>query len=238
MALKNFPTDFGQENKTVVLMVTCHRFKQTWDPFFKLFKKYWPDCPYKLIMVTDVGSYPGIEVIQMGSDVSWCSNLLNALKQISADRLIIFQDDFLLTAPADTDSVRRLVKYSMDNEIDYLRMCPCPGPTSKWKDDFLGVISINEPTRVSLQLSIWNPTLITNLMRENESAWDLEREGAARSRSCKSPFLSLWRQSDDAPGGPILYFITAVTRGVWEKGALELLKREGISMEGITEKIP
>jgi hypothetical protein len=233
----HFPTDIGQENKTVVLMVTCWKFRQIWNPFFTLFHKYWPDCPYRLIMVTDVGSYPAVQAIQMGSDVSWASNLLNALRQISADRLIIFQDDFLMTAPADTDSVRKLVRYSLDNEVGCLRICPCPGPSGIWKDDFLGVITPNDPIRVSLQLSIWDPEVLVSLMREGESAWDLERNGGKRSLLCTKPFLSLWRLPDNTPGGPIRYFITAVTRGIWEKGALELLGREGIPMDGITERI-
>jgi hypothetical protein len=173
----------------------------------------------------------------MGSDHGWASNLLNALRQIDADRLIVFQEDFLLTAPTDTATVRKLVCYSRDHDIGCLRICPCPGPSGKWRDDFLGTIGLYDPYRVSLQLAIWNRQSLMELLCEGESAWDLERKGGERSRLCAKPFLSLWRQPDDTPGGPIRYFITAVTRGVWENGALELLKREGIPMDGITKVI-
>lgn len=235
--LEDLTTDIGQEVETVVLMVTCWRFRQVWNPFFTLFQRYWSDCPYSLVMVTDTGSHPNISTIQMGSDCGWASNLLNALRQIDADRLIVFQEDFLLTTPTDTATVRKLVRYSRDNDIGCLRMCPCPGPSGKWRDEFLGTIGLYDPYRVSLQLAIWDRQSLMGLLREGESAWDLENKGGERSRLYIKPFLSLWRQPDDTPGGPVRYFITAVTRGVWEKGALELLGREGIPMDGITGRI-
>ena len=106
-----------------------------------------------------------------------------------------------------------------------------------WKDKFLGLLAPRAPYRVSLQLSIWDRDVLVSLLREGESAWDFERKGDERSLARNEPFLSLWRESDNSPGGPVRYFITAVTRGVWEKGALELLEREGIPMGGITRRI-
>jgi hypothetical protein len=189
-------------------------------------------------MVTDAGLYPGVPAIQMGADHGWASNMLNALRQIDADRIIVFQEDFLLTADVDTATVRRLVRYSRDNDVGCLRMCPCPGPSGEWRDGFLGTIGMYDQYRVSLQLAIWDRQVFQSLMREGESAWDLESKGGERSRLSDKPFLSLWRQPDDTPGGPIRYFITAVTRGVWERGALDLLEHEGIPMDGITGRIP
>jgi len=239
MTLDDLPIDVDQEGGIVVLMVTCNKFKQVWDPFFTLFHRYWPDCPYHLAMVTDIGTHTGAgSVIARGWDESWASNLLNALRKLDVDRLIVFQEDFLLTAPVDTGMVRKLVRYSRDNDVGCLRLCPCPGPTGQWKDEFLGTIGSNDPYRVSLQLAIWDRLTLMDLIREGESAWDLESKGGERSRLCRKPFLSLWRQPDDTPGGPIRYFITAVTRGVWERGALELLRCEGIPMDGITRVIP
>jgi len=223
---------------TEIMVVTCWKFRQVWDPFFTLFRRYWPDCPYKVTMVTDIGSHNGANyTIQMGEDRGWASNFLNALRQTDSKRVIVFQEDFLLTSLVDTETVKKLVKYSFDNDVGCLRICPCPGPSGKWCDSFLGTIGKNDAYRVSLQLAIWDKDVLMGLLREGESAWDLENLGGQRSLSCTKPFLSLWRQPDDTPGGPVRYFITAVTRGVWEKGALELLKREGISMDEITKRI-
>lgn len=237
-SLEDLNTDAGREGKTAVVMVTCWKFRQVWDPFFTLFRRYWSDCPYGLTMVTDIGAHPMADrTIAMGYDAGWASNILNALRNIDADRLLVFQEDFLLTAPVDTIAVRRLVEYSRTNDVGCLRLCPCPGPTGQWRDSFLGVIGPHDSYRVSLQLAIWDRKVLMGLVRDGESAWDLERLGGERSRLCSQPFLSLWRQPDDTPGGPVRYFITAVTRGVWEKGALELLAREGIPMDQITGRI-
>ncbi len=229
--------DIGGEQRTAVLVATCARYSQVWMPFFTLLGRYWPDCPYNLYMSTDMGQYPGVPVFQTGVDKGWASNIMNALRQIAADRIILFQEDFLLTQRVDTGTVRRLVAYSREKDTGCLRLCPCPGPSGKWTDPFLGTIGPEDSYRVSLQLAIWDRETLLGIMREGESPWELEREGRERTRLCPKPFLSLWRQPDDTPGGPVQYFITAVTRGKWEPGALELLRREGIPMGGITKVI-
>lgn len=237
-SLSDLQIDFGQENNTAILMITCWKFRQVWNPFFILFKKYWSDRPYRTIMINDIGTHDDADqVISAGSDLGWASNLLNALRQIKEDRLIVFQEDFLLTSKVDTETVRKLVKYSRDNDIGCLRLCPCPGPTGKWKDEFLGTIGLNDSYRVSLQLAIWDKSVFTSLLMEGESAWDLEGKGGERSKHCNKPFLSLWRSPQDTPDGPIRYFITAVTRGTWEKGAIELLKKENIDTSNLTNII-
>lgn len=243
MIPESFPTDEGGEHRTVVLVASCSRYKQVWRPFFTLFRKYWPDCPYKVFFLADEGKGPlpafeGVANIALPHDEGWCTNMITALNGMpSVDRIILFQEDFLLTAKAETYVVRQLVQYAHDVDVGCLRLCPCPGPDLRWIDLFLGEIGPDAEYRVSLQLAIWKRPVLLGLMRHGEGPWAVEFNGRERSANMKEPFLSLWRQPDDTPGGPIRYFITAVTRGVWEKGALELLKHEGIPMDGITEKI-
>jgi hypothetical protein len=234
----HLPIDEGQTGSTAVVVASCWRFRQVWNPFFILFGRYWPDCPYKIVLSTDTGTHPCVEALQVGKDLGWSSNLMRNLQRLAADRVILLQEDFLLTAPADTASVRRLVAYSRANDIACLRMCPCPGPTGTWRDGFLGTIGKDDAYRVSLQMAIWNKTDLMSLLREGETAWDVEIRGGQRSASWTRPMLSLWRESDDVPGGPVKYFIAAVRRSEWRQDALDLLVREGIPMDGITKVIP
>ena len=69
MLIDEFPIDENVD-KTIVLMMTCKKYEQLWNPFFTLFKRFWPECPYKLIMGTDEGEYLGIETIKVGFNVT------------------------------------------------------------------------------------------------------------------------------------------------------------------------
>jgi hypothetical protein len=252
-AILKLPDDCHPGDTAVVVM-SCSRFKQVWMPFFTLFRRYWPDCPYDVCFLTDIekGGIPdapwlhesvgtsGVPVIvyTQPTDLGWCGNFVRLMKNVREQRIILFQEDMLPTAPADTPVVRRLVRYAHQNDVGCLRLMPCPGPDRPWKNPFLGEIDKDADYRVSLQLAVWDRNLITDLVARTTTPWMLEGQGARLTRGFRQSFLSVHRESYEWPGGPVPYFITAVTRGKWEKGALELLRREGISMDGITERIP
>jgi len=257
-AILKLPDDECSEYGTAVVVTSCSAYNQVWMPFFTLFRRYWPDCPYPVYFLTDVencgipgapwmvdsiGQYAGggspVFTYTEPTDLGWCANFVRLMKFVKENRIILFQEDFLLTAPVDTPVVRRLVRYAHDSDAGCLRLMPCPGPDREWRrDSFLGEIGMEASYRVSLQLAIWDKRLIVELVSRVASPWLMERHGSALTRASKQPFLSVHRESYWEPGGPVPYFITAVTRGKWEKGALELLRKEGIPMDGITGRIP
>lgn len=233
MDINQLPTDKGMENKTVVLMITCKRYMQVWRPFITLFKKYWPDCPYRFIMGTDVGSYDDVEVISIGRDLGWSNNCIYILKQLNAERVILFFEDFLPSGRFDTDKIRRLVRHSFDYNVGCLRLAPCPGPTANWYGTkSLGVLQPNDKYRLSLQTAIWNRSLLLELLQPGENGWQTEAIGTKRASKRSEPFLSVWRGQSPTP-----YIITAVVKGVWMDSALEFLKKENIPMNNITKVI-
>ena len=228
------PNDSGMEQRTVVLMMTCNRYNQVWEPFVTLFKKYWPNCPYRFVMGTDIGNYPGVETIELGKDYGWSDNCIEILKKLKEDRVILFFEDFLPTEPFDTERVRQLVRHSIDHKVACLRLAPCPGPTAPWgATDVLGELQPQDPYRLSLQTAIWDRKILLELLQPGENGWETEIKGTIRASKRIEPFLSVWRGESPTP-----YFITAVVKGKWEDGAIDLLKKEGISLKNITKIIP
>lgn len=213
---------------TIVLMMTCYKFKRTWEPFFKLYDKYWNDCPYELVMGTDVGEYANVKCIQIGKDLGWSSNCIHVLKKLNVDRVILMLDDYFIYEPVNTAKICDLVEISYKYDIDYLRLFPCPGPTEKWtKSKELGVIKSSDQYRASLQVAIWNKQMFLELLKEGETAWETEIEGSRRSAKMDALFLSVWRDQS-----PIRYEI-AVLGGKWRQVAIDIMKRENLSTEGI-----
>jgi hypothetical protein len=239
MFINDLPDDRGQENRTAILIVSCRRFEQVWDPFFTLFRRFWHECPYEINFATDSGTYSEVTVFNTDLDLGWGSICLNALKNISAERIIMFQEDFLIKSKVNNTVMRKLVKHAHDQDIGCLRLGPCPGPTGVWHGtESLGLIGLTDPYRVSLQLAIWKKTVLMTLVREGDNPQCIERKGPQRVKIINEPFVSVWRESETVPGGPIPYIITAVVNGVWQEDALELLRCENISMNKITRIIP
>jgi len=217
----------------VVLVMTCKKFEQLWDPFFILFDKYWGECPYEIILGTDSGSYDGVKTIEVGSDLGWASNCKRILEGIPQDNVILFMDDYLLREKVDNDRMVDLVDYMDENDVGCLRTCPCPGPTSEWThNDRLGILQAEDPYRLSLQTAIWKKETLLDLLVEGESPWETEIKGTKRAKTyTKKPFLSVKR--GDSP----LSYEIAVIKGEWRQVGMDILKEEGIPTDKITKRI-
>ena len=45
------------KSNITVLVNSCDSYSDAWYPFFTLWKKYWPDCKYPIILNTESKSY-------------------------------------------------------------------------------------------------------------------------------------------------------------------------------------
>jgi len=107
-----------------------------------------------------------------------------------------------------------------------LRLYPCPGPDLPCPDNQeVGAISKGSDYRLSLQTAIWDKNILNTLLRNGESAWELEIKGTKRTNELDVPFLCVKNNP------PINYFCTAVVKGKWVKEAVELCKNEGIKID-------
>ncbi len=224
-------------NNTSVVVVSCNKYKEVWDPFFILFNKYWPDCPYKVYFLTDLQgkkpNYNNVEVLTTSEDNGWCQNTSILLDNINTKRILLFQEDFLIKKLVNTIQVRQLINFSIENNVACLRFCPTPGPSTNF-NSFVGNINKNDNYRFSMQLSLWDTKVIKPIIKSQTNIQDLEHNGIELTKNINQPFFSLYRESEGYPGGPLQYFITAVTNGIWESKALQLLKKNNIPIDNLT----
>ena len=237
----NLPLDNTDE--TAIVIASCSRYKEAWEPFFILFKKYWPDCPYKIYFLTDV-EYGNLNNISLSSyftflstekDNGWIKNIRQLIPKIKEKKIILFQEDFLLTKMVKTIKIRQLTQFALQNNVGCLRLTSCPSPSSDLEDiDFLGRININDDYRFSMQLSIWDKNLFLRILDKANTLQDLEKFGSQYTKNEPQDFLGLWRESEEEVGGPIQYIITAIIRGFWDKVGIQHLIKENISIENLT----
>ena len=72
-----------------ILILSCDKYSDAWDPFFALFRKFWPDCPYKVYLATNElkPEVSGVHIIASGKPKNWSDDTLAVLKQIQEGHL-------------------------------------------------------------------------------------------------------------------------------------------------------
>ena len=41
------------DKNLTILVTSCDKYSDLWIPFIKLFRKFWSDCPYKLVLISE-----------------------------------------------------------------------------------------------------------------------------------------------------------------------------------------
>lgn len=219
-----------------VLISSCDRYRDVWAPFFQLFFRYWPDCPYPVFLISNEEKFdhPRVTSITVGSDRDWSTSFLQAVNSLDCRWLLVMMEDYLFSRPVDSERVEELRSYAAEREAAYLRLFPVPGPDRPVVDrNDLGSIDKSSLHRASLQAAWWRREVLKRLVSPGESAWEFEELGSVRSSLVEDTFLSVASRHDS----PLTYFCTGVIRGKWVPEAIAFLKDEGIEVDLSTRPV-
>ncbi len=211
-------------------MASCWKYRDTWKPFFSLFRKFWPDCPYPVYLVTDhidpevliyepVFAYPS---------TSWCAILKAFCEQYGDEPIMLMQDDFMLTERVNTVKVEQALNLIV-SDVVCMRLYPCPGPNYVPGKSPVGIISRGEMFRISCQAAIWNPDYLRQITEVNGSARDFEIKGSKLSNSLHGSIFGFSRELPHP--WPLEYICTGIVKGKWTRAALALCKEHGIAVD-------
>ncbi len=215
--------------KFAVLVVSCDGYSDLWALFFELFKKFWPDCPFKIYLLSNTlkTEFHGVENIPVGKDISWSDNLLKAIGCINEEYVLLFIDDLFLCRPVDTKDVQQVFGWIEAHKPNCVRMncyadnVPVENKPDKPYNNLVGIVSPSMNYRVSTVLTVWKTGFLSSMLRRNENAWEFEINGSRRSNAFDG-FYATWRN----------YFpvVNCVIRGKWRKGAIKKINALGITI--------
>ena len=67
---------------------------------FLIIFEHWDECPLDIYLLSNKKSYNDrrIKMINVMKDISWSDNLLNGLKSIDSEYVMLFVDDLFITS--------------------------------------------------------------------------------------------------------------------------------------------
>ncbi|MEZ0227793.1 MAG: hypothetical protein ACAI25_04155 [Planctomycetota bacterium] len=206
--------------ETVVLVPSCDRYSDLWAPFFALFRRFWPDCPYRVCLLTNelTPRIPGIDVIAVGPDVSWSDNLAAALARLPERYVLMFIEDLFIVRRVRSAQVTRIVSEAIRIGARYLRLSNTPPPDAPFNRSF-GLVAPGALYRTSTVLSLWDRLTLASLLATGESAWQFETAGSVRSDTIDGFY---------ATRRPLIHVANGVIKGRWRRSVLRELAPLGV----------
>lgn len=210
-----------------LLVVTCDKYKDLWRPYFQCLFKYWPDCPYKIYLGSNTSVYPDkrVNAITIGSDKDYSSNLLAMLEKVDSPWVLLWVEDFLLSAPVDTLRLTKLISDAQAQGAGYVKLIASYPYAYTSKKVEVAIVPKGIKYRVNIGVTLFKKDLLISLLRAGESAWDIEYKGASRSNNFNEKFFCL---NSSLKSNPPISYVNAVGKGRWIRNSVRFLKKEGL----------
>lgn len=169
------------ENMTVIF-IGFDGYSDMWDDCISLYKRFWPDCPYRTLFVNNEKevAWEGVEVLHAGSDAEWSRKVQIALREAKTPYVCLLLEDFLVGETIDTETIKKTVDFIKQEDIRYFKLTNMSravknhDPNYKGQK-FLHVIPQSDEYGVSLQAAIWKKEYLSELLGdENYNAWIFE----------------------------------------------------------------
>lgn len=227
-----------------LLINTCDKFEDCWEPFFKLFSIYWPNFQGKIYLNTEYKeySYPGLDIISVkGCEkkkdahlITWSECLIRALNTIEEDIVLYMQEDYFLKDYVKNDIVEKyvqLMKQAADVHAIYLtdQSGETGAPSAKY-DKLVNVIS-KQRYKVNCQAGLWQKEVLLSYLRPHENAWQFEEFGSKRSAILKHHFYAVDKNWVVLNKFEIIpYVFTGIIGGMWKEEVVPLFEKHGITI--------
>jgi hypothetical protein len=222
------------ENRLAIYVISCDNYRDVWKPFFELFDRFWPDCPYKKYLGTNNADFdhPGVTVVKAGPDTTWADNARKHLENIEEEYVLAFLEDFFLCEKVDSSEIAEAFSIVKRCDADLLSL-RYPMLGALFNPDEPGVYEIDPNTEycISTSIAIWKKSKLISLLKPGYSAWDFEVKNSSQAnaeRSMPGRFLSLDKN--------LFFILNGIWRRKWVPSTVRFCRSIGIKID--TSKRP
>ena len=172
-----------KKNRIAILVITCDKFSDFWEPCTKIFNKFWPDCPYDKFLMSNHSSFEknGFTNILVGDDKSWSHGVRKALNELENQYEYVFTllEDYYFIEKIDSEYMVNMFESFVELEGNFLSLYKLPSKLYKC-NSFFGELENNIPYRQSCVFTLWKIETLNEILDDNENAWEFEKKGVKR----------------------------------------------------------
>ena len=216
-------------DSVALLVSSCDAFFDAWKPFAEFFEKFWGDCPFPCLLLSNDLTVRSCrwQSLAVGPDRGWSSNLLVALQRIPQPYVLYFQEDYFLTDFVRPHQLSEDFADFVSRDADSLcfRARSTPDPGTEPLNERIGIAPLVSDGRTRCQVTLWKKSALQSILRTGESAWDFEARGSARTQEME---ILTYRRRDNTP---VPYLMSAISRGFWMPDALELCRDHAVAID-------
>jgi hypothetical protein len=200
-------------------VITCDAYSDAWKPFFALFHRFWPDCPYPVKLRSD------------NKEDKWCSVVLRCATE-AKEPILMMMEDFFINEPVQPELIAHALDLLQTRNAGLVRLYPANDEVQEIGDPYFAAVPRGQRYRVSCQASIWDPEYLREIARRSLSttaeAGDFENIGGPEGDLLPQEVLTFKREIRP---WPMEYFFTAINRGLWNPDALKMCAELGIPVD-------
>ncbi len=221
-------------NESVLLLVcSCDKFSDTWEICYKSLRNNWPDCPYKVSLLTESKSGQdtcSFENVINVKSTNWSEMLHEALESISCKYIVFILEDQWPVYQVNQSAIDK-AKMTMDNDesiaaVYFESSKPNGIKHIKNLDDDFNEIPFGAPYRLSCAPGFFRKEYLLKMTSEKISPWDFERiksfDEVGRDVRILEVKNTNWHRID--PTG-------AIFRGKWVPGVRKYAEGMGIALD-------
>ncbi len=211
-----------------ILVYSCWKNRDMWRVFIQLFTKYWADCAYQLILLTDKvdnvdEKYGFDEVVLL--DGTWKEMINAGINVAATEYVMLWMDDYLLCDYVNNEDILLYVNIARKYDAANVRLVDSlfTEKATFIKDDRLSCYKVGTAYSISTQIGIWKASLLKKYIQNYQTPWEFERRGSVEILDHKHPLLL---SKDYA-----FPYEEGVRRGKWMDNGVRLCKRNGIQLD-------
>jgi len=226
------------DKNLTILVTSCDKYSDLWIPFIKLFRKFWSDCPYKLVLISEsiiCKEFDETILCDKGRKEgrkSSAETICIALSQLTTPYVLLLCDDYFLIDYVNTNKIEKIIhdikyyksgciKMLGDNTVLQSKILQTQ-PANVAPEEYIEYPK-GSPYRLSFQSSVWNRNFLLTLMKKADNIWDFERKISYDKESYTMPIYGTRKR--------IFPYIEVVHKGKWEHLALQICNYNDISID-------
>ena len=184
-----------------LVISTCDKYRWIIPVTLYYFKKFWPDNPYDIEIITERMHIDGNVFYTRG--VPWSSGIKKYLKQSKEDKLILVLEDHLIRGPISTRRVKR-AENLCKGKVGHVRLNNAPAKYFNQHAEPIDIQGFREYPlyhrfSAGIQASIYQKQYLFDFLRNGHNPWEAEQRGAKQLKKLRNKWTSLWPKANIFP---------------------------------------